>query len=56
MLRWATVFLIVAILAGGLGAFQVQFIAAEIAWIIFVVFLILFVVALVTGRGSPPLE
>jgi uncharacterized membrane protein YtjA (UPF0391 family) len=56
MLRWAIVFLIVAIIAGALGAFRVQFIAAEIAWIIFVVFLILFVVALVTGRGGPPLE
>jgi uncharacterized membrane protein YtjA (UPF0391 family) len=56
MLRWAIVFLVVALIAGALGAFQVQFIAAEIAWIIFVVFLILFVVALVTGRGGPPLE
>ena len=56
MLRWAIIFLVIAIIAGALGAFQVQFIASEIAWIIFVVFLILFIVALVTGRGRPPLD
>lgn len=54
MLRWAIVFLVIALLAGALGLFRVEWIASEIAWIMFVVFLILFVVSLVLGRGSPP--
>lgn len=54
MLRWALAFLIIAILAGVLGLTGVQWMASEIAWIIFVVFLILFVVSLVLGRGGPP--
>jgi uncharacterized membrane protein YtjA (UPF0391 family) len=54
MLRWALVFLIIALVAGALGFFHASFIASEIAWILFVVFLILFVVSLVLGRGRPP--
>jgi uncharacterized membrane protein YtjA (UPF0391 family) len=54
MLRWAIVFLIIALVAGALGLFRAEFIASEIAWILFVVFLILFVVSLVLGRGRPP--
>jgi len=56
MLRWAIVFLIVALIAGALGLFRVEWLSGQIAWILFVVFLILFVVSLVFGRGgtSPP--
>ena len=54
MLRWAIVFLIIALVAGALGLSGASFIASEIAWILFVVFLILFVVSLVLGRGRPP--
>jgi uncharacterized membrane protein YtjA (UPF0391 family) len=54
MLRWAVVFLIIALVAGALGLFKAEFIASEIAWILFVVFLILFVVSLILGRGRPP--
>jgi uncharacterized membrane protein YtjA (UPF0391 family) len=54
MLRWALLFLVVALVAGALGAFRVQFIASEVAWILFVVFLILFVVSLFMGRRGPP--
>ena len=54
MLRWAIVFLLIALVAGALGMFHVEFMASEIAWILFVVFLILFVVSLVMGRGQPP--
>jgi uncharacterized membrane protein YtjA (UPF0391 family) len=50
MLRWAFVFLIVALLAGAFGFLGVEGLAMRIAWILFVVFLILFVVTLVTGR------
>jgi uncharacterized membrane protein YtjA (UPF0391 family) len=55
MLRWAIVFLIVALIAGALGLFRVEWIASEIAWILFVVFLVLFVVSLIMGKRSPPL-
>lgn len=54
MLRWAILFLIIALVAAVLGLTGVEFMAKEIAWIIFVVFLILFVVSLVMGRRGPP--
>lgn len=55
MLRMAVVFLIVAIIAGALGLGHVEFLSSQIAWILFIVFLILFVVSMVMGRrGGPP--
>ena len=54
MLRWALLFLIVALIAGALGLLRVEWLASQVAWILFVVFLILFVVSLVLGRGGPP--
>jgi uncharacterized membrane protein YtjA (UPF0391 family) len=55
MLRWAFLFLIVALIAGALGMFRVEAVSSELAWILFVVFIILFVVSLVVGRsGGPP--
>lgn len=58
MLRLALVFLVVALIAGALGLFNVAAISGEIAWIIFVVFLVLFLVSLVfgamRGSGAPP--
>jgi uncharacterized membrane protein YtjA (UPF0391 family) len=53
MLRYALIFLIVALVAGAMGLFRASFIASEIAWVLFVVFLILFVVSLVVGRRTP---
>ena len=57
MLRWAIAFLLIALIAGALGLFNTQIIAAEIAWVLFVVFLILAVVSLVMGgrRAGPPI-
>jgi uncharacterized membrane protein YtjA (UPF0391 family) len=52
MLRMAIVFLLVALVAGALGLFRVEWMASEIAWILFVVFLILFLVSLVLGRRA----
>lgn len=46
-------FLVVALVAGALGLFQVEIIAANVAWILFVVFLILAVVSLIFGRRRP---
>ncbi len=50
MLGWALSFLIIALIAGVLGFGVVAGTAASIAKIIFFVFLVLFVIGLVTGR------
>jgi uncharacterized membrane protein YtjA (UPF0391 family) len=57
MLRWAILFLIVAIIAGVFGFGGIAVAATDIARLLFVVFLVLFVVALFMGRRgtSPPL-
>lgn len=54
MLRWALIFLVIAIIAGALGMFRAEVISSQIAWILFVVFLILAVVSMVVGRSSGP--
>lgn len=53
MLSYAITFLIIAIIAGVLGLGLVAGLALEIARILFVVFLILFIVSLVSGRHPP---
>jgi uncharacterized membrane protein YtjA (UPF0391 family) len=55
MLQWALMFLILALVAGVLG-FGV--LAVELAWIgkvLFVVFLVLFLVSLLTGGVRKPI-
>jgi uncharacterized membrane protein YtjA (UPF0391 family) len=54
MLRMSLLFLIVALIAGALGLFHAEFIAAQVAWALFVVFLILFVISLVFGGVRQP--
>lgn len=49
MLRWAVIFLIVAIVAGIFGFAGIMVAAAGIAKLLFYVFLILFAVSLVAG-------
>ena len=49
MLYWALVFLIVALVAGVLGFGGIYVAAAGIAKILFFVFLVLFLVSLLTG-------
>jgi uncharacterized membrane protein YtjA (UPF0391 family) len=54
MLSWAMLFLLVALVAGALGlSGSVTGMALNIAWILFVVFIILFIVGLITGRRPP---
>ncbi len=53
MLYYALVFLVVALIAGVLGFGVVAGTAAWIAKVLFVVFLILFVISLISGRGKP---
>ena len=54
MLRWALIFLIVALVAGLLGFWGLEGTAMWMAKVLFIVFLILFVVSLVLGRRGPP--
>jgi len=54
MLQLAVVFLVIALLAGALGLWATEAVASQIAWIFFVVFLILFVVSFIFGRRLPP--
>ena len=54
MLGWSLTFLIVALLAGALGFSGTAIPSQQIAWILFVVFLVLFVASLLLGRRGPP--
>jgi len=58
MLYWAAVFFVIALVAALLGFGGIAMASAEIAHILFVLFLVLFVVTLVLGlvrRRPPPL-
>lgn len=52
MLYYALVFLVVGLLAGALGLFGVAAMATQIAWVLFLIGIVLIVVHLVTGRGD----
>ncbi len=54
MLRWALGFLVFALIAALFGFGGIAESAAWIAQVLFVVFLVLFVVALASGRGRRP--
>jgi uncharacterized membrane protein YtjA (UPF0391 family) len=55
MLRLALFFLILALIAGALGIYPVAAISSQIAWILFVVFLVLFAISLIgSGLHSGP--
>jgi uncharacterized membrane protein YtjA (UPF0391 family) len=51
MLYWALVFFIVAIIAGILGFGVIAGAAADVARVLFFVFLVLLVVSLIAGRA-----
>ena len=53
MLRWALLFLVIALVAALFGFTSVAGTAYMAGKLIFFVFLILFVLALLTGRRSP---
>ena len=53
MLRWALLFLIIALVAGFFGFFSLEGTAMWAAKLLFVVFLILFIVSAFTGRRAP---
>ena len=52
MLYYALTFLLVGIVAGALGLFGVAAIASQIAWILFLVGIVILIVHLVAGRGA----
>ncbi len=52
MLGWSITFLIVALIAGVLGFTSIVGISIGIAKILFFVFLVLFIISLITGRGT----
>ena len=53
MLRWALIFLIIALIAAALGFYGLEGVAMQAARLLFFVFLILFVVSLLMGRRGP---
>jgi uncharacterized membrane protein YtjA (UPF0391 family) len=53
MLHYALVFLVVALIAGVLGFGFIAGTAAYIAKILFIVFLVLFLISMFSGRGRP---
>ncbi len=53
MLRWALLFLVIALVAGLFGFTSIAGISYVIGKLVFVIFLILFIVALVMGRRGP---
>jgi uncharacterized membrane protein YtjA (UPF0391 family) len=55
MIYWAAVFLIIALVAAVLGFTGIAGTAVNIAWILFVVGLIVAVIFFVLGRRTPPL-
>jgi uncharacterized membrane protein YtjA (UPF0391 family) len=54
MLRYALIFLVIALIAAALGFGNIAGTASEIARVLFFVFLVCFVVALIFGRRPPP--
>lgn len=51
MLVWAIIFLVIALIAGVLGLPRIAIISGGIAKILFFVFLVLFIIALIFGTG-----
>lgn len=51
MLHYALVFLLVGLVAGALGMLGVAAVATQIAWVLFLIGVVILVVHLVSGRG-----
>jgi uncharacterized membrane protein YtjA (UPF0391 family) len=52
MLYYALVFLIVGLIAGALGIYGVAAMASQIAWVLFLIGIVLLLVHLVSGRPT----
>lgn len=53
MLGWSITFIVIALIAGVLGFTSIMGASAWIAKVCFLLFLVLFVVSLLTGRRTP---
>ena len=51
MLSWSITFLVVGLIAAVLGFTGIAGAATQIAWALFVIFIVLFLVSLLMGRG-----
>jgi uncharacterized membrane protein YtjA (UPF0391 family) len=54
MLYYALMFLVVGLIAGALGLFGIAAIAGQIAWVLFLVGVVLIVVHMISGRRALP--
>jgi uncharacterized membrane protein YtjA (UPF0391 family) len=54
MLYYALMFLVVGLIAGALGLFGIAAIAGQIAWVLFLIGVILIVVHVISGRRALP--
>jgi uncharacterized membrane protein YtjA (UPF0391 family) len=54
MLYYALVFFVLGLVAGAMGLFGMAAIAGQIAWILFLVGIVLLVIHLITGRRAGP--
>jgi len=52
MLYYALVFLILGLVASLLGAYSVAAVASQIAWVLFIIGIVLIVLHLIAGRRS----
>jgi uncharacterized membrane protein YtjA (UPF0391 family) len=52
MLYYALMFLVIGLIAGALGLFGIAAVAGQIAWVLFLIGVILIVVHMVTGRTT----
>jgi uncharacterized membrane protein YtjA (UPF0391 family) len=53
MLYYALMFLIVGLIAGALGIYGVAAIASQVAWVLFLIGVVLLIVHLISGRTRP---
>jgi uncharacterized membrane protein YtjA (UPF0391 family) len=54
MLYYALMFLVVGLVAGALGLFGIAAIAGQIAWVLFLIGVVLIVVHMISGRRALP--
>jgi uncharacterized membrane protein YtjA (UPF0391 family) len=52
MLNYALLFLLVGLIAGALGMFGVAAVATQIAWVLFVIGIVLLLIHFVSGRRT----
>ena len=54
MLYYALMFLVVGLIAGALGLFGIAAIAGQIAWVLFLIGVVLIIVHMISGRRALP--